>query len=71
MTADRLLDAVVASFDSASGLGRLDVDGRAFEFHCVEIADGTREIDVGAAVRFRPMRKFGLVEAAQIRPRPG
>lgn len=71
MTTDQLIDGVVVSFDPASGLGRVEVNGRALEFHCVEIADGTREIEVGAAVQFRALRKFGQVEASEIRPRSG
>jgi CspA family cold shock protein len=59
----------VASFDEPSGLGVITTaDGIEFPFHCVEIADGTRTIDVGAAVEFEPLRKLGRIEAATIRP---
>ena len=52
-------DAVVVSFDEARGDGQLRDDGdQDFYFHCVEIADGTRRIDVGARVRAR--RVVGL-----------
>ncbi len=42
----------VESFDEVRGLGvvRSD-DGHSLGFHCVDIADGTRSIDVGARVR--------------------
>ena len=58
----------VAEFDAHVGLGTIvDDTGGRYLFHCVEIADGTRDIEVGAAVTFRPMTKFGKVEAADIR----
>ncbi len=38
-------------------------------FHCVEIADGTRTIDVGADVEFDVLVKFGHDEAANLRLR--
>jgi cold shock CspA family protein len=43
----------VVEFDDAAGLGVVvDSDGRRYPFHCTSIADGTRTIAVGAAVRF-------------------
>lgn len=58
----------VVQFDSAVGLGTIcDESGAEVAFHCVEIADGTREIDVGASVVFDPLPKFGRYEAANIR----
>ena len=53
-------------------------DGRSFPFHCTQIADGTRSIAVGAAVRVRragearPLRSDGDLardERASRRPR--
>jgi cold shock CspA family protein len=42
----------VESFDAVRGLGALrSDDGDALSFHCVDIADGTRTIAVGAKVR--------------------
>jgi len=42
----------VESFDDARGLGVLrSVGGVPLSFHCVDIADGTRTIAVGAKVR--------------------
>ena len=43
-------------------------NGAVHLFHCVEIADGTRTIDVGAEVTFDVMVKFGAEEAANLRP---
>ena len=63
------MNGTVAEFDEPSGLGVITTaDGVEFPFHCVEIADGTRTIDVGAAVEFEPRRKLGRIEAATIRP---
>lgn len=43
----------VASFDAHRGLGEIAADdGARYSFHCTQIADGTRTIDVGAAVDF-------------------
>lgn len=57
----------VTSFDAAVGLGVVTTaDGEDFSFHCIEIADGTRSIDVGAAVRFDVLPKFGRHEAANL-----
>ena len=43
----------VASFDPARGLGTVvDDDGARYDFHATAIADGSRRIDVGAAVSF-------------------
>ena len=60
----------VASFDEPSGLGVITTaDGIEFPFHCVEIADGSRSIDVGTEVTFRRLPKLGAVEARCLRPR--
>ena len=58
---------VVASFDREVGLGsvRRD-DGIEFAFHCIEIADGSRDIPVGAAVTFDLLCKLGRYEARQV-----
>lgn len=59
----------VAAFDAQRGLGTVtDADGEMFTFHCIEIADGTRDIEVGADVSFDLLAKFGRYEAANIRP---
>ena len=58
----------VASFDAAVGLGEIESStGERHRFHCIEIADGTRDIAQGADVSFDVLLKFGRVEAANIR----
>ena len=57
----------VIGFDDAAGLGEVErVDGTRFPFHCIEIADGTRSIAVGATVTFTVLCKLGRYEAAHI-----
>jgi cold shock CspA family protein len=61
----------VIAFDEHVGLGEVEsTDGEVYLFHCVEIADGSRTIDIGAAVEFDLMRKLGRLEGAQLRPAP-
>ena len=44
---------VVTAFDEAVGLGTVEgTDGTALPFHCTAIADGSRDIPEGAAVRY-------------------
>jgi cold shock CspA family protein len=59
---------IVVSFDGPVGLGQIVSDGADYPFHCTQIADGSRSIEVGAAVTFevRPGR-LGRWEAAEIR----
>jgi cold shock CspA family protein len=60
----------VVDFDEHVGLGHVVADdGTEYLFHCVEIADGTRTIEVGTAVEFELMRKFERDEARALRPR--
>ncbi|MET0145564.1 MAG: cold shock domain-containing protein [Ilumatobacteraceae bacterium] len=60
----------VIDFDRQVGLGHVeDGSGAVRFFHCVEIVDGTRTIDVGAEVEFDVVVKFGAEEAAALRPR--
>ncbi len=68
---------VVVAFDEAAGLGLITEgaaqeatghDGAEFAFHCIEIGDGSRSIDVGAEVSFDVLAKLGRWEAANIRP---
>jgi CspA family cold shock protein len=57
----------VVAFDKAVGLGEVATDdGTRFPFHCIEIADGTRDVAVGQAVRFTLLGKLGRFEAAGI-----
>lgn len=64
----RDLTGRVVSFDGDVGLGEIEsTTGERHLFHCVEIADGTREISVDADVSFDLLLKFGRAEAANIR----
>ncbi len=67
---DRRATGRVTAFDAFVGLGEVAPDdgGPAVMFHCVEIADGTRVIEIGAAVDYRPAPKFGRIEAFDLRP---
>ena len=43
----------VTEYDSPAGLGVItSEDGATYPFHCTQIADGTREIEVGRSVTF-------------------
>jgi CspA family cold shock protein len=42
----------VVEFDEARGLGTVESGGRTYPFHCTQIADGTRTIEVGTPVTF-------------------
>jgi CspA family cold shock protein len=60
---------VVIAFDRQVGLGEVQAaDGTVYSFHCIEIADGTRDIAVGAEVAFELIGKLGRYEAAAVRP---
>jgi cold shock CspA family protein len=62
---------VVTAFDQAVGLGVVTADdGRQLGFHCVEITDGSRSIEVGRSVEFELLAKLGRYEAGAIRPMP-
>ncbi len=57
----------VSAFDEARGLGEVTADdGAVFPFHSIELADGTRTIDVGAPVTFAVAPKLGRFEATAI-----
>ena len=59
----------VIDFDEHVGLGHVEAaDGAVYLFHCVEIADGSRTIEVGTHVEFDVMVKFGNPEARALRP---
>lgn len=61
------LTGTVISFDREVGLGEVrGDDGVTLPFHCIEIADGTRDIAVGALVRYGTRCKLGRVEAASL-----
>ena len=63
-----IIEAEVESFDAARGDGLLrDARGREFYFHCVHIADGTRDIEPGTKVRARRVVGLrGRDEAAEV-----
>jgi len=60
------MNGVVESFDSHRGLGYITADGKQYLFHCAEIVDGTRVIEIGAHVRFVVAHRFGNQEASEI-----
>ena len=64
------IDGTVVRFDVQSGLGEVaGGDGTSYPFHCIEIADGSRDIAVGTGVDFALLPKLGRYEAADIRSR--
>jgi cold shock CspA family protein len=62
------VDGTVVAFDERRGLGTIrGADGVEYPFHCTRIADGTRAIEVGRAVRFEVVPgHLGRWEAAAI-----
>jgi cold shock CspA family protein len=59
----------VTSFDKAVGLGEITRDdGWVVPFHCIVIADGSRDIPVGVDVEFDLMGKLGRYEASTVAP---
>jgi cold shock CspA family protein len=60
----------VVAFDPDKGWGTVrDDDGAEHFFHCTAIADGTRSIDVGAAVRYEIVAgRVGKWEARSLQP---
>ena len=65
MTAEHT--GTVIAFDGAVGLGHVERDdGRRFLFHCIELADGTRSIEVATPVTFGLLCKLGRYEASAV-----
>ena len=61
------MHGTVSMFDKFVGLGEITRDdGRIVPFHCIVIADGSRDIAVGADVDFDVMCKLGRYEATRI-----
>ncbi len=61
------MHGTVTTFDKGVGLGEITAeDGRIVPFHCVVIADGSRDIPVGVAVEFELLPKLGRYEATNI-----
>lgn len=62
----------VHGFDEAEGAGTvLGDDGLAAWFHCTRIADGSRSVPVGAAVRYRIEPGPTGLEAVDVAVLPG
>ena len=58
---------MVEQFDEFAGLGIVErEDGTTFEFHCIELADGTRTIEPGTPVTFDVLCKLGRYEAKAV-----
>jgi CspA family cold shock protein len=60
----------VAGFDADKGFGEVEAeDGRRLFFHCTQIADGSRTIDVGTSVTFELVAgHLGRYEAVAVTP---
>ena len=63
----------VVEFDAHRGLGAVQADdGTVFPFHCTQIADDSRTIDIGATVEFVVIPGgIGRWEAARLVKLPG
>ena len=59
---------VVSAFDEARGLGSVADDaGGVWPFHCTQIADGTRAIEIGTRVAYEVVAgHIGRMEAARV-----
>jgi cold shock CspA family protein len=59
---------VVTEFDESVGLGTITEDDAhaTFRFHVIEIADGSRHIEVGRHVAFLELARFGELQAGAI-----
>ncbi|MEY2974860.1 MAG: hypothetical protein RIR49_1280 [Actinomycetota bacterium] len=67
MSVEGLETGTVASFAEAAGLGEIvTADGRLFPFQCIEIADGSRTIEVGVRVAFLVRSRLGRREASAV-----
>ena len=59
----------VTAFDAHVGLGDITMtDGTVVMFHCAEIADGSRKINIGSEVECDIVMKFSRAVASAIRP---
>ena len=57
----------VTAFDRTVGLGEItDEDGSIVPFHCIVIADASRDIPVGVPVEFELLPKLGRYEATHV-----
>jgi cold shock CspA family protein len=64
------MKGTVERFDTTQGLGEIKAaDGATYPFHSTVIADGSRAIEVGAAVEFDVIPgHLGRWEAAAVSP---
>jgi cold shock CspA family protein len=63
-----VLSGTVTEFSGDRGLGTVTTeDGQPYLFHVIEIADGSRTIEVGQSVTFQPLPKFGTLQAGSVR----
>ena len=61
----------MSAFDGEVGLGEVEEEGSGttFPFHCTQIAGGSRQIEVGAAVTFDVVAgRLGRWEAGAVTP---
>jgi len=67
---ERNLRGTVTGFDVPAGWGVITAEsGEHIPFHCTAIADGSRDITVGLAVRFDlGAGRMGRFEAAGVEP---
>lgn len=57
----------VTELDESVGLGTVrGDDGVDYPFHVIEIVDGTRAIEQGQRISFRPLPRFGRFQAGRI-----
>jgi hypothetical protein len=63
----------VVEFDTERGRGVVqDASGARLDFHCTQVADGSRSVPVGATVRYAVVPgALGRWEAAAIEVVPG
>lgn len=60
---------IVTSFDERRGLGEITDDaGRVWPFHCAEISDGSRHINVGQHVSYVTKFHVAREEAFKVTP---
>ncbi len=65
-----MLTGTVTEFSDDRGLGTITTgDGRPYLFHVVEIADGSRSIEIGRSVGFQRLPRFGTFQAGSIQKR--
>ncbi len=58
----------VVAFDASRGLGEVEESGGARRaFHCTQVADGSRQVPVGATVRYVLVpASLGVWEASEV-----